>query len=110
MQTITQVDVGFSLDAKSVIPSFILERLPVAPNIPPEVRGIPQFVQPADSGLFPDALTHWDTGIIAQTDPVGVRMLSDPRVIVRWTDRWGTRWEHKSGHVHPVDESAQWVP
>jgi hypothetical protein len=46
----------------------------------------------------------------AETDPIGVQRLIDPRVIVRWTDRWRTRWEHKRGDVQPVDESAEWVP
>ena len=28
--------------------------------------------------------------------------------IVRWTDRWGTRWEHKLGQVWPIAAEAPW--
>jgi hypothetical protein len=44
-----------------------------------------------------------------ETDPIDVRHLTDPRVIVRWTDRWETRWEHKRGDVEMVDGSAEWA-
>jgi hypothetical protein len=31
-------------------------------------------------------------------------------VIVRWTDRWGTRWENKNGEVNQIDKDADWMP
>jgi hypothetical protein len=108
-QTITRVEVRFSPDGGSVIPARKQERLPVDSNLPSNVMG-PHHVVSAEAAAFRDRLTPWDTGITAETDPIGVRHLTDPRVIVRWTDRWGTRWEHKRGDVQPVDESAQWAP
>ncbi len=30
--------------------------------------------------------------------------------IVRWTDRWGTRWEHRNNEVRQVDEDEEWTP
>ena len=30
--------------------------------------------------------------------------------IVRWTDRWGTRWEHKLGQVRPITAEEPWEP
>ena len=30
--------------------------------------------------------------------------------IVRWTDRWGTRWEHRKGDVQPIAEDEPWKP
>jgi hypothetical protein len=108
-QTITRVEVRFSPDGGSVIPARKQERLPVDTNLPSNIMG-PHHVVSAEAASFRDRLTPWDSGITAETDPIGVQRLTDPRVIVRWTDRWGTRWEHKRGDVQPVDESAQWVP
>jgi len=64
----------------------------------------------AEGAAFSDSLTPWDSAMRAATDLLDVAQLTDPRVIVRWTDRWGTRWEHKRGDVRMVDESAPWVP
>jgi hypothetical protein len=56
---------------------------------------------------YSDRLAPWD---------VGLRFYSDPRPIaawypiVRWTDRWGTRWEHRRGEVRPVKEGQPWAP
>jgi hypothetical protein len=107
-QTITRVEVRFSPDGGSVIPARKQNQLPVDSNLPPNVLG-PHHVMSAEAAASRDRLTPWDTGITAETDSLGVQRLTDPRVIVRWTDRWGTRWEHKRGDVHPVDESAQWA-
>jgi hypothetical protein len=30
--------------------------------------------------------------------------------IVRWTDRWSQRWEHKQGDVYQITEDTQWKP
>jgi len=30
--------------------------------------------------------------------------------VVRWTDRWGTTWEHKRGAVRQVTEGEDWRP
>ena len=30
--------------------------------------------------------------------------------VVRWTDRWGTWWEHKQGNVRPINEDQPWKP
>jgi hypothetical protein len=36
--------------------------------------------------------------------------ISGPYAVIRWTDRWGQRWEHKKGEVHKVTEGEQWRP
>jgi hypothetical protein len=106
--TITQIEVRFSPDGKSMTTPRKQERLAVDSNLPSGPYGA-HLVRSAEAETFADRLTPWDTGMTAETDPIGVQHLTDPRVIVRWTDRWGTRWEHKRGDVHPVDESAQWA-
>lgn len=30
--------------------------------------------------------------------------------LIRWTDRWGTRWEYRRGQVRPIHDSDKWVP
>ncbi len=108
-QTITPIEVRFSPDGSSVIPAHKQERLAVDLNLPSDTRLASRFVASAEARTFSDRLTAWDTGMTAETDPIGVQRLTDPRVIVRWTDRWGTRWEYKRGDVGMVDDSAQWA-
>jgi len=42
--------------------------------------------------------------------PMTVRDLGTVYPIARWTDRWGTHWEHKQGQVRQVADSEQWHP
>ena len=30
--------------------------------------------------------------------------------LVRWTDRWGTRWEHRLGEVRQIRDGQDWAP
>ena len=30
--------------------------------------------------------------------------------VVRWNDRWGTRWEHRKGEVRQIEEREDWKP
>ena len=93
-----------------MIPPHKQERLAVDLNLPPDARVAARFVASAEAQTFSDRLTIWDTGMTAETDPIGVQRLTDPRVIVRWTDRWGTRWEHKRGEVRQIRDGEQWLP
>lgn len=36
--------------------------------------------------------------------------LAAPYPVVRWTDQWGTRWEHKRGVVRRVSDTEPWEP
>jgi len=42
-------------------------------------------------------LAPWDAVIRFESDEVHVQNLKSPYPLVRWTDRWGTRWEHRRG-------------
>jgi hypothetical protein len=57
-----------------------------------------------------DTLTPWDAGLRFEADAIDGRDLENPYPVVRWTDRWGTRWEHNRGEVRQVDESKAWTP
>jgi hypothetical protein len=58
-----------------------------------------------------EAVTHGDR--LAPWD-IGLRFYSERRPIavwypiVRWTDRWGKRWEHRLGDVRRVKKRERW--
>lgn len=53
-------------------------------------------------------LAPWDVGMRFRTDSMATKFTLGWYPVVRWTDRWGTRWEHKQGDVRQIDESALW--
>lgn len=55
-------------------------------------------------------LTPADLGLRYTTDVMATKFLVGNYPIVRWTDRWGTLWEHKQGVVRQVAEGEQWRP
>lgn len=57
-----------------------------------------------------NVLTPFDEGIRFQTDDIHTRHLINAYPVVRWTDQWGTRWEHKKGVVHRITDAAAWEP
>jgi len=57
-----------------------------------------------------DRLAPWDAGTRFVSDLISIQYLPGAYPIVRWTDRWGTCWEHRQSEVRPVDHSAQWLP
>jgi hypothetical protein len=57
-----------------------------------------------------DRLAPWDRGIRFFTDAIATKFTLGWYPVVRWTDRWGIRWEHARGAVRQVDESAPWNP
>jgi hypothetical protein len=45
-----------------------------------------------------------------RTDSMATKFTLGWHPVVRWTDRWGSRWEHKQGDVRQIGESAIWEP
>ena len=79
--------------------------------------GFQKVPEPLRSGYYSSreqavlgVLTPFDAGIRFETDEIHIRNLSGPFPIVRWTDRWGTRWEHKRGVVRRIREDEPWEP
>ena len=73
---------------------------------------MPQVVR-ADYWAAPEAespkvLTPFDAGVRFETNALIQRNLPTVYPVVRWTDRWGARWEHKRGVVRQVPDGAQW--
>jgi hypothetical protein len=105
--TITRVEAQFSYDGKSLVSHRGYERLSGFSDIPERLRV--GWVASRE-GAMHGVLTPWDTGIRFESDKVHVKFLSNPYPLVRWTDRWGTRWEHRHGEVRQVRDDEPWSP
>lgn len=55
-------------------------------------------------------LAPWDGGIRFESDYVAEKFLKNPYPLGRWTDRCGTRWEHRRGEVRQVRDDEPWSP
>ena len=55
-------------------------------------------------------MTPWDTGLRFRADRNEARAIRDPYALVQWSDRLGTRWEHKLGVVRQIREDEPWEP
>jgi hypothetical protein len=78
-----------------------------------------------DAGNLPPQFHHDVTGVIGEayfgvlTPGWGMRLIGGAMLtrnlrsvfpIVRWTDRWGARWEHKHGEVRRINADENWKP
>lgn len=109
MQTITRIEARFTPDGRSVIPPHRQVRVPGQQlALPPELTSM--FEESAEGPSYGDTLTPYDAGMSIETDLIGVDRLTDPMAMVRWTDRWGTRWENKHGDVRQIEENERWNP
>jgi hypothetical protein len=57
-----------------------------------------------------DTLSPWDIGLRFAADPIDTTHLVGAYPVVRWTDRWGTRWEQRHGEVRQVRDDEDWLP
>jgi len=55
-------------------------------------------------------LTPWDGGIRFESDDVAAGLMTGPYPLMRWTDRWDTRWEYRRGEVRQVRDDEPWSP
>jgi hypothetical protein len=53
-------------------------------------------------------LKPWDAGLRFESDPISTRQVPGAHPLVRWTDRWGTRWEYQPGQLKKIEEGASW--
>jgi hypothetical protein len=107
--TITEVDARFCLGSGSgdLVFSARSKRLTGYKEISERLRyGWAASAEHALDGV----LTPRDAGVRFESYTVPVAALSDPYPVVRWTDRWGTRWEHKKGVVMRVRDDEPWEP
>jgi hypothetical protein len=105
--TITRVQAQFSPDGMSLISHHSYRRVPGFDTVPEDLRAA--WKESAERAMY-GVLTPWDTGIHFASDTVHDRFLKSPYPVVRWTDRWGTRWEHRRGEVRQVADDEPWTP
>jgi hypothetical protein len=102
--TITRVEAQFVVE-NTIIPHDRYERLSGAEALPQALqRGFDMSIEWPLRGV----LTPWDIGIRFQIDGMDVGQVADWYPIVRWTDRWGARWEHKKGVVRRITDETPW--
>ena len=105
--TITGVEVVLSYDDQNWMPPVNFTRLSAFEDVEERLRA---GWRPSPEGAMYGVLTPKDPGIRFETSDVRVEMLVNPYPLVRWTDRWGTRWEHRRGEVRQVRDGEEWTP
>jgi len=103
--TITDVDARICLDGKSIASFARSKRLTGFGSVSERLRD--GFAASAEHALD-GVLTPRDAGVRFESYPVPTASLADPYPLVRWTDRWGTRWEHRRGEVGQVVPGQDW--
>jgi len=79
-------------------------------SVSPEVARLRNGFEASAELLREEVLTPWDTGIRFESPVVPAEKVAGSYVAARWTDRWGTRWEHRRGEVHQVRDNDPWSP
>lgn len=103
--TITGVDARICYDGSRIAAFARSKRLTGFGSVSARVRdGFSASAEHALDGV----LTPRDAGVRFETDPVPVQRLANPYPLVRWTDRWGTRWEHRRGEVGQIELTRHW--
>jgi hypothetical protein len=108
--TITRVEAQFWLvtgSAGSLVSHRRMELLTGYADLDEKLRE--DLSGPQEYNIYLDRLAPWDIGIRVVSDPMAVKFTRGSYPVVRWTDRWGTRWEHRRGQVRQIDDSAQWA-
>jgi hypothetical protein len=109
--TITELDAQLRLataGGPSLVAFATSERVPSTEDLHPELVG--GMSARFDALLDPRQLTPWDRGTRFESDPVLTAQLPGSHPVVRWRDRWGTRWEHRLGKVRQITDAEPWVP
>ena len=81
-------------------------------------RGIRRFGtnEPDGSGTGPPqgrmfgVLRPWTPDLRFESGEAAGQFLKSPYPLVRWTDRWGARWEHRLGEVRQIRDDQDWAP
>jgi hypothetical protein len=104
--TVTRIQVRFCLGGSTMVSHREVAQLP-SPSTPDALRTGPwPCPDPAMRGI----LTPFDGGLQFETEAISERDLADPYALARWTDHWGTRWEHKRGVVRIIRDDMTWEP
>lgn len=104
--TITKVEVRFSYHGRSLVLPQSDMRVSSFPDLPARLQ---KQGDTSEERAMRGILTPWDTGMRSESDEVGVQHLKGHYALVRWTDQWNQRWEHRLGEVRRVRDDEPWV-
>src|SRR5262249_19689507 len=104
--TITRVEAVFC-SGNSIVPHRGFKRMTSFANLPESLK---VGYKAASEINLNDVLTPFDLGMHFESHEMTTDQALTQYPIVRWSDRWGTRWEHKLGVVRPVADGGQWEP
>jgi hypothetical protein len=113
---ITKVDARFS-NGESSQRVVETRHLSALIRLPKELRGLNQELQGSDEEFIPWP-DDFNVVSLVPRDPglqlIGPALQTSRSLymypLVRWTDRWGTRWEHRRGEVRQVCDDQEWTP
>jgi hypothetical protein len=112
--TINSIDVRFWFNDGSLMGYWVQQAVPqpgVADAMLADLKS-PTF--PDSAGPFRVVLSSswrlapWDAGMRFVSNPVPLGRLPSSYPIVRWTDRWGTRWQYRLGEVQRIRDDEPW--
>jgi hypothetical protein len=106
--TITGIDTRFCYpESGQVAGHRTAQRVSSMARLPAPLAG---DLSPLTTDLDASVLTPADVGVrfYGEFAEPGVRLRVYP--VARWTDQWGTRWEHRRGQVRPVQDGEPWRP
>jgi hypothetical protein len=105
--TITRVAARFSPEGTSLISYESAQRITEDSGVYP--LGYDDRAAGFTMSGYEGILTR-GTGLSFRSDPIDTDKLAGPYPVVRWTDRWGQRWEHRKGRVERIEEDEPWSP
>ena len=104
--TVTRIELRFCLGTSTMVSHREIKQLP-SPRTPEALRTGPW---PCPDSTMGGVLTPFDGGLQFETEYIPERDLEEPYALARWTDHWGTRWEHKRGVVRIIRDDEPWEP
>ena len=114
--TITDIEARLRLSGGRVAKLPIQDAVPQADGADARLAKLESPVVPDTAGPFsivlsaPRRLAPWDAGIRFISGLTPVQDLLGAGPVVRWSDRWGTRWEHRLGEVQRIRGDEPWEP
>jgi hypothetical protein len=103
--TITDVEARFCYDGQKMASPARSKRLTGFGTVNKRVQG---GFSPSAEHALDGVLTPRDAGVRFESERVAAQVLAKPYPLVRWTDRWGTRWEHRQGQVTSISKDRGW--
>jgi hypothetical protein len=101
------------IDARLVFPGGEVQEFPGWERLSRREDLDPRLLAGVGGRLEPMADTHqlspWDLGLRIYSNPAPPDRLEGAAPVVRWTDRWWTRWEYR-GEVRQVHGDEPWAP